>query len=143
MVYLYIAWFQFGNSARRMKLKCSRECHCMALTYSVRAQLFLRWNGGHIVRSGWKEFISGGTLFFLSQTNILLEESSVRAVKPFLSQESVRMVYFSYFHSIMTYRLVFWGNSYHSNTVIKLQKRIIRIVVGIRDRESCREHFRN
>jgi hypothetical protein len=36
---------------------------------------------------------------------------TVRAVKPFVSQESLRMVYFSYFHSIMTYGLVFWGNS--------------------------------
>jgi hypothetical protein len=42
----------------------------------------------------------------------------------------------------MTYRLVFWGNSYHSNTVFKLQKRIIRIMVEIRCRESCREYFR-
>jgi hypothetical protein len=33
----------------------------------------------------------------------------------------------------MTYGLVFWGNSYHSNTVFTLQKRIIRIMVGIRD----------
>jgi hypothetical protein len=41
----------------------------------------------------------------------------------------------------MTYGLVFWGNSYHSNTVFKLQKRIIRIMVGNRDRESCREYF--
>jgi hypothetical protein len=55
---------------------------------------------------------------------------AVRAVKPFLSQESLRIVYF---HSIMTYGLVFWGNSYHSNTVFKLQKRIIRIMVRIRD----------
>jgi hypothetical protein len=39
----------------------------------------------------------------------------------------------------MSYGLVFWDNSYHSNTVFKLQK---RIVVGIRDRESCREYFR-
>jgi hypothetical protein len=42
----------------------------------------------------------------------------------------------------MSYGLVFWANSYHSNTVFKLQKRIIRIMVGIRDRESCREYFR-
>jgi hypothetical protein len=39
---------------------------------------------------------------------------TVRAVKTFLSQESLRMVYF-YFHSIMTYGLVFWNNSYHSS----------------------------
>jgi hypothetical protein len=66
---------------------------------------------------------------------------AVRAVKPFLSQESLRMVYFSCFHSTMAYGLVFWGNSYHSNAVFKLQNRIIRIMVGIRDRESCREYF--
>jgi hypothetical protein len=66
----------------------------------------------------------------------------IKAVKQFLSQESLRMVYFSYFHSIMTYGLVFWGSSYHSNRVFKLQKRIIRIMVEIRDRESCREYFR-
>jgi hypothetical protein len=28
-------------------------------------------------------------------------------------------------------RTVFWGNSYHSNTDFKLQKRIIRIMVGL------------
>jgi hypothetical protein len=37
--------------------------------------------------------------------------------------------HFSYFHSIMTYGLVFCGNSYHCNTVFKLQKGIIRIVI--------------
>jgi hypothetical protein len=42
----------------------------------------------------------------------------------------------------MSYGLVFWGNSYHSNIVFKLQKIIIRIMVGIRDRESSREYFR-
>jgi hypothetical protein len=33
----------------------------------------------------------------------------------------------------MTYGLAFWANSYQSNTVFKLQKRIIKIMVGIRD----------
>jgi hypothetical protein len=60
---------------------------------------------------------------------------TVRAVKPFLSQESLRMVYFSYFHSIMTYGLVFWGSSY-SNAVSKLQKRMLEL------RDSCREYFK-
>jgi hypothetical protein len=46
---------------------------------------------------------------------------TVRAVKSFLSQGSLKMIYFSYFHSIMTYGLVFWGNSYYSNTIFNLQ----------------------
>jgi len=52
------------------------------------------------------------------------------------------MIYYSYFHSIMTYGLILWGNSHHSN-IFRLQKRIIRIIVGIRGRDSCREHFKN
>jgi len=36
----------------------------------------------------------------------------MRAVKPFLSQDALRLVYYSYFHSIMTYGLIFWGNSH-------------------------------
>ena len=64
------------------------------------------------------------------------------AVKPFLSQDSLRMVYYSYFHSIMTYELIFWGNTHYSDIIFRLQKRIIRIILGIRGRDSRREHFK-
>jgi hypothetical protein len=67
---------------------------------------------------------------------------ALRVAKPFLSQDSLEMVYYSYFHSIMTYGLIFWGNSHYSNIIFRLQKTIIRITVGIRGRDSCREHFR-
>jgi hypothetical protein len=63
-------------------------------------------------------------------------------VKPFLSQDSLRMVYYPYFHSVMSYGLIFWRNSYYSNIIFKLQKRIIRIIVAIRGRGSCTEHFK-
>jgi hypothetical protein len=52
------------------------------------------------------------------------------------------MVYYSYFHFVMTYGLIFWRNSYYSNIIFRLQKRIIRIIVGIKDRDSCRKHFK-
>jgi hypothetical protein len=67
---------------------------------------------------------------------------AMRVIKQFLSQNSLRMVYYSYFHSIMTYGLIFWGNSHYSSIIFRLQKRIIRITVGIRGRDSCREHFK-
>jgi len=66
----------------------------------------------------------------------------MRAVKPFLSQDSLRMVYYSYIHSIMTSGLIFCGNTHYSNTIFRLQKRIIRIIVEIRGTDSCREHFK-
>jgi hypothetical protein len=66
----------------------------------------------------------------------------IRTVKPFLSQDSLKMIYYSYFHSIMTYGLILGGNSHYSNTIFKLQKIIIRIIVGLRGRDSCTEHFK-
>jgi hypothetical protein len=52
------------------------------------------------------------------------------------------MVYYSYFHSVMAYGVIFWGNSHYSNIIFRLQKRIIRINVGIRGRDLWREHFK-
>jgi len=40
----------------------------------------------------------------------------------------------------MTYRIIFWGNSYYSTTIFRLQKRTIRNNVGLRSRDSCREY---
>jgi len=34
---------------------------------------------------------------------------ALRVVKPLLSQDSLKMVYYFCFHSVMTYGLIFWG----------------------------------
>jgi hypothetical protein len=59
-----------------------------------------------------------------------------------LSHSYPKMVYYSYFHSIMTNGLIFWGNFYYSNIIFRLQKISIRTIVRIRDRNLCRKHFR-
>jgi hypothetical protein len=56
---------------------------------------------------------------------------AIRAVKPFLSSESLKMVYHSYFHSIMTYGIIFWGNSYYSNTIFSLQRKLLELLWGL------------
>jgi len=43
----------------------------------------------------------------------------------FSSLDLLKMVYYSYFHSIMTYGLIFWGNSHHSNIIFRLQKELL------------------
>jgi len=52
------------------------------------------------------------------------------------------MIYFSYFHSIVTYGIIFWGNSVHSQYVFKIQKRMIRLVANLGVRDSCRCVFK-
>jgi hypothetical protein len=66
---------------------------------------------------------------------------AIRTVKPFMCKENLKSVYYSYFHSLITYGIIFWGNSSHSIHVFRLQKRVIRIITGSRPRDSCRQLF--
>jgi hypothetical protein len=59
----------------------------------------------------------------------------------FISHESLWMIYYSYFHTVMSYGIIFWGNSVHSVNIFKLQKRILRIITNSRNRDSCRHLF--
>jgi len=57
-----------------------------------------------------------------------------------LSLDYLKLIYYSYFHSILTYRIILWGNTPHCNVIFRMQKRIVRIMVGVRNRDSCREY---
>jgi hypothetical protein len=59
-----------------------------------------------------------------------------------MSQESLRVIYFSYFHFIMSYGIIFWWKSSISNNIFRLQKRVIRIITNSRSRDSCRRQFK-
>jgi hypothetical protein len=59
-----------------------------------------------------------------------------------MSLSVLKTVYYSYLNSIMSYGLIFWGNSPHSLKVFRLQKKIIRIMLGCRSRISCGVLFR-
>jgi hypothetical protein len=40
----------------------------------------------------------------------------------------LKSIYFAYFHSIMKYEIIFWGNSPNNKMIFTLQKRNIRII---------------
>jgi hypothetical protein len=67
----------------------------------------------------------------------------MRSVKPYVSQQMLKAIYYSYFHSLMSYGIIFWGQSTNSIRVFRLQKRIIRIMMGCNIRDSCRKLFIN
>jgi len=62
---------------------------------------------------------------------------AIRAIKPFMTLNVLRTVYFSYFHSIMSHGIIFWGNSHLSSNIFKIQKRIIRIITNKSKCDSC------
>jgi hypothetical protein len=45
---------------------------------------------------------------------------AVRIVKDLMSQKTLRMIYFSYVHSVITYDIIFWGNSPYSINIFKI-----------------------
>jgi len=61
---------------------------------------------------------------------------------PLMSEDTLKIIYDSYVHLIMTYGLIFWGNSPHSTNIFKIQKRIIRIMTKSRSRDCCRQLFK-
>jgi hypothetical protein len=52
------------------------------------------------------------------------------------------MVYFSTFHSIVSYGIIFWGISTYSKIIFKTKKRIVRIITNSDNKDSCWELFK-
>jgi hypothetical protein len=67
----------------------------------------------------------------------------IRTLNPILTLNNLKVIYHSYVHSIISYGLIFWVNSSHSNIIFKIQKRIIRIISNSNYRTSCRELFKS
>jgi len=59
-----------------------------------------------------------------------------------MSQETLKMVHYSYFHTITNYILIFWGNSPRSKNMFTRRKNIIRIIMGRISGDSWRNLFK-
>ena len=46
---------------------------------------------------------------------------AVRAVKPMLSRKVLRVLYFPYVHSIISYGIIFWSNTPNSIKIFRMQ----------------------
>jgi hypothetical protein len=51
--------------------------------------------------------------------------------------DTLKSVYFAYFHSIMKYGIIFWGSSSNSKRIFTSQKKIIRIMAAAKARNLC------
>ena len=64
-------------------------------------------------------------------------------IRPFMSQDALKAVYHSDFHSLISYGIIFWGNSSYNQHIFWLQKKAVRIITGSRPRDSCRKLFKH
>jgi len=49
-----------------------------------------------------------------------------------MSPSTLKTIYYSYFNAIVSYCLPFWGNSPHAVKIFRMQKRIVRIMMGLK-----------
>jgi len=63
-------------------------------------------------------------------------------IQAIMSPETLRMVYFAYVHSIMSYVIILGGNQPYCDTIFKIKKRVIKIITNSRMRDSCMELFK-
>jgi hypothetical protein len=66
----------------------------------------------------------------------------MRTIKPYMLLKTLKTIYYSYFITVMSYCLYFWGNSPHSIIIFRLQKKIIRIMADSNSMASCTNLFR-
>jgi hypothetical protein len=82
--------------------------------------------------------------FILNKSHELSADCyTVRSVKSFIPQETLMVVYYVCFHSVINYGLIFWEKFPHSANIFNMQKNIIRITTGCRRKDSCRDLFKD
>lgn len=66
---------------------------------------------------------------------------AVRQIRRMSNIETARLVYFSYFHSLLSYGILLWGNAADIQAIFVLQKRAIRSIYNLSVRQSLRKKF--
>jgi hypothetical protein len=67
-------------------------------------------------------------------------------IKPYISINTLKMAYYSYFNSFINYGLPFWGNSPKCINIFRIQKKIISIMLAhveicSENKKSCLWHL--
>jgi hypothetical protein len=66
---------------------------------------------------------------------------AIRSMSHISSTDTLKSIYFACYHSIMKYGIILGGNSPNSKLIFTLQKRTVRIIAGVKSRNSCRNLF--
>jgi hypothetical protein len=68
---------------------------------------------------------------------------TIRGLKHTLTQDTLIMIYFAYFHSILNHSITFWGSSRYSNKILILQIMVLKTITGLGNQDSRHEQHRN
>ena len=103
-----------------------------------------------ITNSFYTKFVGmaiDNTLSWNNHIDLLMKKLStacyiIRNAKTYTSALSLKIIYHTFFHLGMIYKIIFWGKLVVSCTIFNMQKKAIRIMEGCGIRVSCRNLFK-
>jgi len=63
--------------------------------------------------------------------------------KTYMSASSLKMIYYTFFHSAMSYGIMFWGNLSHSSMIFRLQERQLELWKDVGTESHVEIYLRN
>jgi hypothetical protein len=108
--------------------------------------LKIGFNNNLITNSFCTKFLvvtTDNTLFWSNHIDLLMKKLSttcyiIRNAIIHMFILSLKIIYHAFFYLTMSYRIIFFGNSLHSLTVFRMQRKVIRIMEECGNRVSCR-----
>jgi len=67
----------------------------------------------------------------------------IKSVKNIFSSHVLWNIYFAYFHSRLRYGIILCGGAKESVKALRIQKKVIRLITGLKRLESCRQKFKD
>jgi len=93
--------------------------------------LKIGFNNNFITNSSYTKFLGltmNNTLSWNNYVDLLVKKISkacyiIRNVKTYMSALPLKVIYYAFFHSVMSYGIIFWGNLLHSSIIFRIQKK--------------------
>jgi hypothetical protein len=89
------------------------------------------FNNNLITNSSYTKFlgvIMNNTLSWNNHIHLLMQKLSkacyiIRNAKTYMSASLLKVIYYAFFHSVMSYGIIFWRKSSHSSIIFRIQKK--------------------
>jgi hypothetical protein len=137
--------------ANQLSLKFNKTNYVHFTTKrNMSINLKIGFNNNFITNSSYTIFLGvtmNNTLSWNNHIDLLMKKLSkacyiIRNAKTYMSALSLKVIYYAFFHSVMSYGIIFWGNSSHSSIIFRIQKKAMGIKEGCLNRVSCRNLFK-
>jgi hypothetical protein len=144
-----LKWFTINNLLLNpKKTKCIRFSTCRPNQINHKPNLIL---GEHVLEFSDSTIFLGLTLdsklqwdshLAILSSKLCSAAYAVRKIRQITDINTAKLVYYSYFHCLMSYGILVWGRSANVDSIFVLQKRAVRAIYNLKPQTSLRDLFR-